>query len=476
MKWRSVKQPENTDISALKRRIVRQGVLTVLALVMTLLLVFTGAVAWYTNVAQVQELTVQTDAWGFSGTVTLNGDTAARAGAVLAAAPGSDTPLSLVMTNDGDAPAKAFVTVDKSGLDAELQKRLYFYVDAAQTVQPQAVVSAEGETAQTPAEEPVAEAWLHGGNPYAYTLLPKDRVDTEKTEGVAQLRCRWVYDLTGYYFTGSVVVKRNTETEELTAGEVTEKAYLRPVEYDYDTAQFDESGALTTVGEQTLAAFLTGLAETDGYPLAPDAEKPIRGQDGSLFYLVQESSEENANVYLRLYGQKEIEAASDLDTKMANAAASASGTENAELPKLTGTVKISVTGQQVRRADRTVSGAEELMAALAALQPAERIVLTEDIQLTTEQALTVADSDVTMELGGHTLTMQKPVVVKGGTLYLSNGTVACPAGSTAAIQLTGGSVLLDSVTAQNAEKLVELTVDAEHTSVRLRNCQPDTMA
>ena len=474
MKWRSVKQPENTDISALKRRIVRQGVLTVLALVMTLLLVFTGAVAWYTNVAQVQELTVQTDAWGFSGTVTLNGDTAARAGAALAAAPGSDTPLSLVMTNDGDAPAKAFVTVDKSGLDAELQKRLYFYVDAAQTVQPQAVVSAEGKTAQTPAEEPVAEAWLHGGNPYAYTLLPKDRVDTEKTEGVAQLRCRWVYDLTGYYFTGSVVVKRNTETEELTAGVVTEKDYLRPVEYDYDTAQFDESGALTKTGEQTLADFLTGLAEKDGYPLAPDAEKPIRGEDGSLLYLVQESSEENANVYLRLYGQKEIEAASDLDTRMANAAAS--GTENAELPKLTGTVKISVTGQQVRRADRTVSGAEELMAALAALQPAERIVLTEDIQLTTEQALTVADSDVTMELGGHTLTVQKPIVVTGGTLYLSNGTVACPAGSTAAIQLTGGSVLLDGVTAQNAEKLVELAADAEHTSVRLRNCQPDTTA
>lgn len=474
MKWRSVKQPGNTDISALKRRIVRQGVLTVLALVMTLLLVFTGAVAWYTNVAQVQELTVQTDAWGFSGTVTLNGDTAARAGAALAAAPGSDTPLLLVMTNTGDAPAEAFVTVDKSGLDAELQKRLYFYVDAAQTVQPQAVVSAEGETAQTPAEEPVAEAWLHGGNPYAYTLLPKDRVDTEKTEGVAQLRCRWVYDLTGYYFTGNVVIVRDSNTEILTAGTVTEKAYLRPVEYDYDTAQFDENGALTKAGEQTLADFLTGLAETDGYPLAPDAGKPIRGEDGSLFYLVQESSEENANVYLRLYGQKEIEAASNLDTRMANAAAS--GTENAELPKLTGTVKISVTGQQVRRADRTVSGAEELMAALAALQPAERIVLTKDIQLTTEQTLTVADSDVTIELGGHTLTMQKPIVVTGGTLYLSNGTVACSTGSTAAIQLTGGSVLLDSVTALNAEKLVELAADAEHTSVRLRNCQPDTTA
>lgn len=474
MKWRSVKQPENTDISALKRRIVRQGVLTVLALVMTLLLVFTGAVAWYTNVAQVQELTVQTDAWGFSGTVTLNGDTASRAGAVLAAAPGSDTPLSLAMTNTGDAPAEAFVTVDKSGLDVELQKRLYFYVDAAQTVQPQAVASAEGETTQTPAEETVAETWLHGGNPYAYTLLPKDRVDTEKTEGVAQLRCRWVYDLTGYYFTGNVVTGLDQNTEILTAGEVTEKAYLRPVEYDYDTAQFDESGALTEVGKQTLADFLTGLAETDGYPLVPDAEKPIRGADGSQFYLVQESSEENANVYLRLYGRTEIEAASDLDTAMANAAAS--GTENAELPKLTGTVKISVTGQQVRRADRTVSGAAELMAALAALQPAERIVLTEDIELTAEQTLTVADSDVTIELGGHTLTMQKPIAVTGGTLYLSNGTVACPAGSTAAIQLTGGSVLLDSVKALNAEKLVELTVDAEHTSVRLRNCQPDTMA
>lgn len=474
MKWRSVKQPENTDISALKRRIVRQGVLTVLALVMTLLLVFTGAVAWYTNVAQVQELTVQTDAWGFSGTVTLNGDTASRAGAALAAAPGSDTPLSLAMTNTGDAPAEAFVTVDKSGLDVELQKRLYFYVDAAQTVQPQAVVSAEGETAQTPAEETVAEAWLHGGNPYAYTLLPKDSVDTEKTEGVAQLRCRWVYDLTGYYFTGNVVTVRDPNTEILTAGKVTEKVYLRPVEYDYDTAQFDESGALTKAGEQTLADFLTGLAATDGYPLVPDAEKPIRGADGSLFYLVQESSEENANVYLRLYGRTEIEAASDLDTAMANAAAS--GAETVDTTKLTGTVKISVTGQQVRRADRTVSGAAELMAALAALQPAERIVLTEDIQLTTEQTLTVADSDVTIELGGHTLTMQKPIVVTGGTLYLSNGTVACPAGSTAAIQLKGGSVLLDGVTAQNAEKLVELTADAEHTSVRLRNCQPDTMA
>lgn len=474
MKWRSVKQPENTDISALKRRIVRQGVLTVLALVMTLLLVFTGAVAWYTNVAQVQELTVQTDAWGFSGTVTLNGDTVSGEGAALATAPGSDTPLSLAMTNTGDAPAEAFVTVDKSGLDVELQKRLYFYVDAAQTVQPQAVVSAEVETAQPPAEETVAEAWLHGGNPYAYTLLPKDSVDTEKTEGVAQLRCRWVYDLTGYYFTGNVETVPDQNTGILTVGEVTEKAYLRPVEYDYDTAQFDESGALTKAGEQMLAGFLTGLAETDGYPLVPDAEKPICGQDGSRFYLVQESSEENANVYLRLYGQKEIEAASDLDTRMANAVAS--GTENAELPKLTGTVKISVTGQQVRRADRTVSGAEELTDALAALQPAERIVLTEDIQLATEQELTVADSDVTIELGGHTLTMQKPIVVTGGTLYLSNGTVACPAGSTAAIQLTGGSVLLDGVTAQNAEKLVELAADAEHTSVRLRNCQPDTMA
>ena len=278
MKWRSVKQPENTDISALKRRIVRLGVLTVLALVMTLLLVFTGAVAWYTNVAQVQELTVQTDAWGFSGTVTLNGDTVSGEGAALATAPGSDTPLSLAMTNTGDAPAEAFVTVDKSGLDVELQKRLYFYVDAAQTVQPQAVVSAEVETAQPPAEETVAEAWLHGGNPYAYTLLPKDSVDTEKTEGVAQLRCRWVYDLTGYYFTGSVAVKRNTETEELTAGAVTEKAYLRPVEYDYDTAQFDESGALTKAGEQMLAGFLTGLAETDGYPLCRMRKSPSAGR------------------------------------------------------------------------------------------------------------------------------------------------------------------------------------------------------
>ena len=470
MKWRSVKQPENTDIPALKRRIVRQGVLTALALVMTLLLVFTGAVAWYTNVAQVQELTVQTDVWGFSGTVTLNGDTSSGEGAVLAAAPGSDTPLSLTMTNDGDAPAEAFVTVDKSGLDAALQKRLYFYVDAAQTVQPQAAVSAEGETAQPPAEETVA--WLHGGNTYAYTLLPNDSVDTEKTEGAAQLRCRWVYDLTGYYFTGNVVTVLDQDTKTYSAGEVTEKEYLRPVEYDYDTAQFDENGALTKIGEQMLADFLSGLAETDGYPLAPDAEKPIRGQDGSLFYLVQESSEENANVYLRLYGQKEIEAASELDTKMGNAAAS--GTENTELPKLTGTVKINVTGQQVRRVDRTVSSAEELTAALAALQSAERIVLTEDIELTA--ALTVADSDVTMELGGHTLTVSAPIDVTGGTLYLSNGTVACPAGSAAAIRLTSGIVLLDGVKAENAEKLVELTADAENTSVRLRNCQPDTAA
>lgn len=467
MKWRSVKQPENTDISSLKRRIVRQGVLTALALVMTLLLVFTGAVAWYTNVAQVQELTVQTETWGFSGTVTLNGDTAARAGAALAAAPGSDTPLSLTMTNDGDAPAEAFVTVDKSDLDTELQKRLYFYVDAAQTVQPQAVVSAEGETAQTPAEETVAEAWLHGGNTYAYTLLPKDSVDTEKTDGAAQLRCRWVYDLTGYYFTGNVETVLDQDTEILTTGEVAEEEYLRPVEYDYDTAQFDENGALTKVGEQTLADFLSGLAETDGYPLAPDAEKPIRGEDGSLYYLVQKSSEENANVYLRLYGQKEIEAASDLDTKMADAVVSE--TENTELPKLTGTVKISVTGQQVRRVDRTVSSAEALTDALAALQPAERIVLTEDIELT--QVLTVEGSAVTMELGGHTLTVPAPIVVTGGTLYLSNGTVACPAGSAAAIRLTSGSVLLDGVTA-NAEKLVELTADAGETSVRLRNCQP----
>lgn len=472
MKWRSVKQPENTDIPALKRRIVRQGVLTALALVMTLLLVFTGAVAWYTNVAQVQELTVQTESWGFSGKVTLNGGTADREGVALAAAPGSDTPLSLAMTNTGDAAAEAFVTVDKSGLGAELQKRLYFYVDAAQTVQPQATVSAEGETPRPPAEEAVAKTWLHGGNSYAYVLLPNDDVDTEKTEGVAQLRCRWVYDLTGYYFAGNVVTVLDRDTEIRTAGEVTEKEYLRPVEYDYDIAQFDEDGALTKIGEQTLADFLSGLAATDGYPLAPDAEKPIRGADGSLFYLVQENSGDAANVYLRLYGQKEIEAASDLDTKMANAAAS--GAETVDTTKLTGTVKISVTGQQVRRVDRTVSNAEELTDALAALQPAERIVLTEDIELTAE--LTVADSDVVMDLGGHKLTVQKPIVVNGGTLYLSNGTVACPVGSAAAIQLTGGSVLLDGVTAENAEKFVELTADAENTSVRLRNCQPDTAA
>lgn len=99
-------------------------------------------------------------------------------------------------------------------------------------------------------------------------------------------------------------------------------------------------------------------------------------------------------------------------------------------------------------------------AMLANDEPEVEIILTKD--LTAEDIVIPEGKDVTLDLGGHTLTGATPLFVQGGTLTLKNGTVE--SSSYAVIANDGATVIVDGaniestnigISAREAEVIVE---------------------
>lgn len=446
-------------------KIWKQALFALAALATLGVLLYSLTTAWYTNVAETTELVFETESWGFEGQVK-----ALDTGLLLA--PGQSACAALSVTNDGEQINQITVTVDKSAMPEKLQKRIYFYVPA------------EAKESDKTADRVYLSTY--GG--YSYRVMPKSTLLlTADSAADAPVRCEWVYDVLGYYVYGTL----DKDGQLITGREDVEApVYIRPVEYDYDKATFQDDRLLTVDGAK-VDDFVKALLAADGYK---DAGKTKVGD----YYAVNTtgtSATEQTGLWLYLCTQPEIEAATVLDTRIGtyrylleqkdeqgNAIGlTAEQTEKyKDVAELLDGAKatIQIAGQNLRTSITDVTEAENLT---AALEQGESVRLAGDMTL--EEAITIpADKDVIIDLNGKQLTtavVGQPVLesAPGSSITVLNGTIDGGSRDTA-VQLVGSSAAFSGVTIQG-----RLLIDDKNESnesgavsvVRLSNCTLKTV-
>lgn len=446
-------------------KIWKQALFALAALATLGVLLYSLTTAWYTNVAETTELVFETESWGFEGQVK-----ALDTGLLLA--PGQSACAALSVTNDGEQINQITVTVDKSAMPEKLQKRIYFYVPA--------------EAKESDKTADCVYLSTYGG--YSYRVMPKSTLLlTADSAADAPVRCEWVYDVLGYYVYGTL----NKDGQLITGKEDVEApVYIRPVEYDYDKATFQDDRLLTVDGAK-VDDFVKDLLAADGYK---DAGKTKVGD----YYAVNTtgtSATEQTGLWLYLCTQTEIEAATVLDTRIGtyrylveqkdeqgkSIELTAEQTEKyKDVAELLDGAKatIQIAGQNLRTSIADVTAAESLT---AALEQGESVRLAGDMTL--EEAVTIpADKDVIIDLNGKQLTtavVGQPVLkgAPGSSITVLNGTINGGSRDTA-VQLVGSSAAFSGVTIQG-----RLLIDDKNESnkngtvsvVRLSNCTLKTV-
>lgn len=445
-------------------KIWKQALLALAALATLGVLLYSLTTAWYTNVAETTELVFETESWGFEGQVK-----ALDTGLLLA--PGQSACAALSVTNDGEQINQITVTVDKSSMPEELQKRIYFYVPAAAKQDDQAADRVYLST--------------YGG--YSYRVMPKSTLLlTADSAADAPVRCEWVYDMLGYYVYGTL----DKDGQLITGREDVEApVYIRPVEYDYDKAIFQDD-KLLTVGEVKVDDFVKDLLAADGYK---DAGKTKVGD----YYAVNTtgtSGTEQTGLWLYLCTQPEIKAATVLDTRIGtyrylleqkdeqgNSTLTEEQTEKyKDVAELLDGAKatIQIAGQNLRTSITDVTEAESLT---AALEQGESVRLAGDMTL--KKAVTIpADKDVIIDLNGKQLTtavVGQPVLesTPGSSITVLNGTIDGGSRDTA-VHLVGSSAAFSGVTIQGRLLIDDKNESNENGTVsvvRLSNCTLKTV-
>lgn len=486
------------------QRVWKQALFTLALLAMLGVLLYSLTAAWYTNVAETTELQFETESWGFEGSVTLDKE----ANVVLS--PGQDACVPLTVTNDSSQIEKVTVTVDKSTMSSELQKRIYFYVPVSQTKN----------------GEDVERVYLSSTGGYSYRIMPYSTLRlTADSATDTPVRCQWVYDLLGYYVYGTLEEVTTTvpaEGSEAATTATTWKLledgytveYVRPVEYDYDTATFDKDGKLEMVDEETdVKDFIGKLLNSDGY-------NGNGNQRYGDYYLVQQSqstAEETENnssnttvtgLWLYLCTQQEIEEATKWDTLVGEyryeqerehqqntvtesalavqtGEETAAGDPYADVRDLKYTAKICIAGQNLRLNTVDVEDADALKKQLTFVDTDEQteavsLRLNKDMTLTAPLAIP-ANVDVVLDMNGKTLSVnsedgtKQPVLDcgAGSSVTVLNGTIKGVEGASTAVRLVGSNASFSNVTVEG-RVLIADSDDANKSgttsTVRLSHC------
>lgn len=447
-------------------KIWKQALLALAALATLGVLLYSLTTAWYTNVAETTELVFETESWGFEGQVK-----ALDTGLLLA--PGQSACAALSVTNDGEQINQITVTVDKSTMPEELQKRIYFYVPAA--------AKESDKTAD--------RVYLSTYGGYSYRVMPKSTLLlTADSAADAPVRCEWVYDVLGYYVYGTL----DTKGQLITGREGVEApVYIRPVEYDYDKAIFQDD-KLLTVGEVKVEDFVKELLAADGYK---NADTTTKVGDYYAVNTTGTSGTEQTGLWLYLCTQTEIDAATELDTcigtyryllEQKNEQGNAiplteeQTKEYEDVATLLDGAKatIQIAGQNLRTSIADVTAVENLT---AALKQGKSVRLAGDMTL--EEAVTIpADKDVIIDLNGKQLTtavVGQPVLesAPGSSITVLNGTIDGGSRDTA-VQLVGSSAAFSGVTIQGRLLIDDKNESNENGTVsvvRLSNCTLKTV-
>lgn len=446
-------------------KIWKQALFALAALATLGVLLYSLTTAWYTNVAETTELVFGTESWGFEGQVK-----ALDTGLLLA--PGQSACAALSVTNDGEQINQITVTVDKSAMPEKLQKRIYFYVPAG--------AKESDKTAD--------RVYLSTYGGYSYRVMPKSTLLlTADSAADAPVRCEWVYDVLGYYVYGTL----DKDGQLITGREDVEApVYIRPVEYDYDKAIFQDD-KLLTVGEVKVDDFVKDLLAADGYK---DAGKTKVGD----YYAVNTtgtSGTEQTGLWLYLCTQPEIKAATVLDTRIGtyrylleqkdeqgNSTLTEEQTEKyKDVAELLDGAKatIQIAGQNLRTSITDVTEAENLT---AALEQGESVRLAGDMTLA-DTVTIPADKDVIIDLNGKQLTtavVGQPVLesAPGSSITVLNGTIDGGSRDTA-VHLVGSSAAFSGVTIQGRLLIDDKNESNENGTVsvvRLSNCTLKTVS
>lgn len=390
----------NAEIAAkLKKSIKMQILLVASAMLVMIVLIFAMTVAWYTNVSRMEGLSFETEAWGFNPEKITIGEENGKVGVF----PGKTGIVPLAVDNSLESDdVRAIITVDKSEMSEEYQKRLYFYVDESRTA----------------GEEPAS--WLSVGKDnifsYSYTVPAGDILTlSENYSSDVPIRWKWVYTLTGYYFKGKV-----------TENEVDVSEYIRPIEYDIDSAVFAdpvdpamlEEGqepperVLLQVGEKTTDEFLTELFESDGFKNEEQLETVFSGE--KTYYKVY-ADENGEGIWAYLCTLEEINAANEFDSAAADAQ-----TEGL-------TAKVIITAFPINTIKTDIYDKAALIEALASDEQVS-LVLHNNFELGEMLALS---GENTLDLNGYSLDYVGTEseyslfdVAEGASLKIINGSIS----------------------------------------------------
>lgn len=416
-------------LAKLRKRIMVQAAMAATAVGLTVVMLFGMTVAWYTNIVHTSGLTFEVEPWGFDGIVNvLDMDP-------IIAGPGDDGLIELDVTSHSDSPSAVSVSISKDAMatqvtadgeteGAEMQKRIYFYVDT-QMVR-------NGET--------MDRVYLNSRESYTYNLFSKGKLTlTEAVHNAPLLKWHWVYDMLGYYVEGyPQTLSDGFNTESFVVTE-----YLRPIEYDYNlaTIEYDADNGINTIttvdGTQTMEEFLVELSKTDGYKGEIDPkDKLVTG-----YYPVAVDKETGKGVYAYLCTYSEVEAGIIKDTALAEMTS-----------QTTYTAKLMISAQKSKNSVINVS-------TLAGLTSAIEQGIADSIQLssnvTFDKPLTITQGQrVMLDLNGKTIEVNDPTIVpvvvkEGGSLTMVNGTIAYNTengGKPVAIQSTGAEIVMNNVT------------------------------
>lgn len=416
-----------------KENIYRQAGMAGLAVVVTVVLIFAMTVAWYSNVIHTEGLVFQASSWNFDfeGAIEIGTDEQVIA-------PGDSGIVTLKLTNDSDEAITVLVNATKDANMSEIMKeRIYFYVDDSQLI--------NGEM--------VERIYINETDEYAYTVLGKNTLTlNEEYHNDAHLKWEWVYDVLGYYVSGTL------EDD----GGLTIDDYMRPVIYDYDKAMFDSDGNLLTVDSGvSKAEFLLDLFETDGYE-----GRTVTTPNANGYYPVVVDEDSNYGIWLYLCTKSEIEYATAWDNQLSK------GDTDGERYSFSGRLLLS--GQQKREAEVQVVTANDLETQLNT-NGIDKVTLGGNLTLSNTIEVN-GGKQVVLDLNGKTLTTPAGEigieVEEGSSLTVINGDVT-GAGTGVAFHTAGGEVTLSDVEISNVERAVYVednTGAGMDSRIKISNC------
>lgn len=442
-KIRKKPQKQNNSVQAARKKIILQAAIAFQTIILAVVLIFGMSAAWYTNVLQTSGLQFEAEAWGFTGEILV-------ANEPIQAKPGDTGVVGLTAANDSDDMINIAVRVSKEQMVEEMRKRLFFYVD----------------TAVSRNEETMERAYINTQDSYTYTILShSDLTLTEDYANDVLLKWQWVYDMEGYYFLGTVTASVDGNGNQTVVSVVDD--YLRPVEYDLDSATFN-SGLLATVGELTVEEFIDKLSETDGY------EEDLVAAENMTGYYQVDVDENGYGVWVYLCNWAEIQQATTYDTQLGQKAAAAQTDNTIKLDQYT--ARLMVVGQTTR-GEYSQAWTAEQVAEL--LNGGNMVQLQNDLVLTEPLAIN-SGTNVVLDLNKHSIQApegQAALTVTDATrLTMLNGNLKGSTDTKNLVEVSGSMLTMSNVSLTGDMKYGVFIADTESTTdscVRLFDCTID---